>query len=134
MRVLLDTHTILWLAQGDTRLGPVARRTIDDARGGDRLYVSAITFWETTMLQSRGRIILPLAPERWRHSVLATGIEELPLDGLTAITAVEIDGFHADPADRFLVAAAITHDAALLTADEKILAWTGPLARQDARL
>ena len=85
------------------------------------------------MFQSRGRIILPLAPERWRHSVLTTGIEELPLDGLTAITAVEIASFYADPADRFLVAAALTHDAALLTADEKILAWAGPLARQDAR-
>ncbi|WP_448189112.1 type II toxin-antitoxin system VapC family toxin [Azospirillum sp. sgz301742] len=134
MRFLLDTHVLIWLAQGDARLGPLARRTIDDARSRDQLYVSAVTFWETAMLHSRSRIILPQAPDRWRHSVLTTGIEEFPLDGVAAVGSVEIAGFHADPADRFLVATALTRDATLLTADEKILAWSGPLIRQDARL
>jgi PIN domain nuclease of toxin-antitoxin system len=59
---------------------------------------------------------------------------QLPLGGRTCIAAAQLQGFHADPADRFMVATAQAVGARLITAEERILAWAGPLDRHDARL
>ncbi len=67
-----------------------------------------------------------------RHLILAAGASELPLTGEIAILASELDGLHSDPADRFIAATAITHDATLVTADERLLRWRHTLRRQNA--
>ena len=67
-----------------------------------------------------------------RQLVLGAGASELPLIGEIAILAAELEGLHADPADRFIVATAIVHDATLITADERLLNWQHPLRRQNA--
>jgi PIN domain nuclease of toxin-antitoxin system len=54
--------------------------------------------------------------------------------GEIAIVAGELDGLHGDPADRFIAATAIVHDATLVTADERLLRWRHPLRRQNAEL
>jgi PIN domain nuclease of toxin-antitoxin system len=95
--------------------------------------VSVISFWEAAMLKRRGRIHLGLPPERWRADWLEAGLLELPLEGGIALQAVEMDAFHADPADRFIAASAIWHRATLLTADQAILNWPGSLERLDGR-
>ena len=95
--------------------------------------VSVISFWEAAMLNRRGRIHLGLPPERWRADWLEAGLLELPLEGGIALQAVELDAFHADPADRFIAASAIWHRATLLTADQAILNWPGSLQRLDGR-
>lgn len=53
--ILLDTHVLIWLAEASSRLGTEARKQADEALARDELMVSAIGFWETAMLQSRGR-------------------------------------------------------------------------------
>ncbi|HEX2162965.1 MAG TPA: PIN domain nuclease, partial [Thermoanaerobaculia bacterium] len=58
---------------------------------------------------------------------------ELPLAGDVAVAATQLDGFHADPADRFIVATAQATAATLVTADSRILDWPGRLKRHDAR-
>ncbi len=65
---------------------------------------------------------------------MGKGLRECQIDGATAIWSVALDLPHRDPADRFIVATALAKDALLVTADERILAWSGPLRRQDARL
>jgi PIN domain nuclease of toxin-antitoxin system len=95
--------------------------------------VSAISFWEIAMLVARGRLRIhhPLAD--WREEVLSLGVVEVVVDGATGIEAEMLKGLHRDPADRLIVATALRHGACLVTADQRILAWSRPLARHDAR-
>jgi PIN domain nuclease of toxin-antitoxin system len=67
-----------------------------------------------------------------RRQMLAEGATELPLNGEIAIIAGELDGLHADPADRFIAATAIAHDATLVTADDRLLKWRHSLRRHNA--
>lgn len=84
------------------------------------------------MLAARGRIDLHQSPQSWRLDWLKAGLEEIPLDGAHALAASALEAFHADPADRFIVATALARDATLVTADQAILAWPGPLLNQPA--
>ena len=69
-----------------------------------------------------------------RLQLLSQGTAELPPTGEIGIAAAELDSLHGDPADRFIAATAIAHDATLITADEKLLRWRHPLRRQNAEL
>ena len=130
--ILADTHTLLWLRTGDARLGAAARRTLDDALHGEELAVSAMTFWEVAMLKSKSRLDFPEDVGLWRRELLGQGLAEIPVDGEIVIRANALPRFHADPADRIIVASAQAGHQ-LLTGDERILAWDGNLARLDAR-
>lgn len=132
--MILDTHTLLWLDRDDPALGPESRRQVESAWRAGEVAVSAISFWEAAMLAQRGRIVLPLAPDRWRADWLQAGLIELPIDGRIALLAGALEDLHRDPADRFIVATAIARNEALMTADAKILGWPGPMSRFDARL
>ena len=70
----------------------------------------------------------------WRQTALSLGISELPLTGDIGIRAVELGGLPGDPADRMITATALARGATLITADLRILEWTGRLARHDARV
>ena len=130
--MLLDTHTALWLRSGDTRLGPIARAEIQAAWRSREVAISAISFWEMGMLQAKRRIVYPEDVSVWRLEQLRQGMIEIPVDGETAIRANTLADFHADPADRLIVATALEgHE--LITADERILGWPGTLSRMDAR-
>ena len=124
--LLLDTHVLLWLVAGDPQLGVRARVAIDQAWQSDPLGVSAISFWEAAWLQDQGRIQLAKKLERWRGELLAQGLIEIPVNGQIGIRAVSLAHFHADPADRLIVATALAGHR-LLTADRQMLAWRGPL-------
>ena len=130
--ILLDTHVLLWLDRDDANLGAVARQAISQAWPAGRLAVSAISFWEAALLHQRGRIDLRRPASQWRSDWLGAGLLELPLDGATALLGADLNGFHADPADRFITATALRHRACLLTADRAILAWPGTLERLPA--
>lgn len=94
--------------------------------------MSAISFWEIGMLQAKGRIVYPEDVSVWRREQLSQGLIEIPVDGEIGIRANTLADFHADPADRIIVATALEgHD--LITADERILGWPGTLSRLDAR-
>jgi PIN domain nuclease of toxin-antitoxin system len=92
----------------------------------------AVSFWECAMLHARRRLVLPQSPRAWRSELLAAGLIELPIDGEIAVLATELDDLHKDPADRFIAATAIKHQATLLTADARLLRWRHPLERRDA--
>ena len=130
--LLIDTHAALWLVRGAEDLGPKARRTMVLAIRQDGLLMSAITCWEVALLAAKGRLNMP-NPEDWRRRVLDLGIGEVPVSGGIAIAAVLLDGLHADPADRIIVATAQSQGATLVTADKRLLAWPGRLDRLDAR-
>lgn len=132
--ILLDTHTLVWLDEGDDKLGKKARSLIDRALGSAELFVSAISFWEVAMLVAKGRLEMQAEVDVWRQSLIENGLQEVALTGHMAVRAALLRDFQGDPADRLIVATAIDLAASLCTADEKILSWKQKLTRIDARL
>jgi PIN domain nuclease of toxin-antitoxin system len=131
--MLLDTHVLIWLDQADEQLGPAARAAVQASFEEDEACVSAITFWEVAMLLARRRVRMALDVRAWRADLLRDGLVELPVDGAIGIAASQLEDLHGDPADRMIVATALTSGARLATADHRILDWSGTLDRIDAR-
>ena len=132
MTVLLDTHAAIWLATESTSLGKRSRALATEALVADGLGVASISFWEIAMLIAKGRLQALMPPADLRTRLLDTGVNELALTGEIALLAAGLEGLHGDPADRFIAASAIVHQATLITADERLLGWKHTLKRQDA--
>ena len=132
--IVLDTHVLAWADSDERKLGRKAKALINRLWGAGGVAVCAMTFWEIALLQSRGRIRLPVGVSEWRERLLAAGLLELPVDGATAVKSVELGGLPDDPADRLIIAAALAQGAALMTADERLLGWGHALERHDARV
>ena len=130
--ILLDTHALVWLSEGLPALGKQARKIADQGLADDALAVSAVSFWEIALLHQKGRISLTQDVAAWRKQLLEMGLREFPVDGEIGIAATRLANFHADPADRFITASAIFFGASLLTADKRILQWTGNVQCIDA--
>lgn len=122
--LLLDTHIALWLDSGDDRLRPPTRALIDDRwRAGGSIQLSAVSAWEIALLAESGRVTLDVPVEDWlRRFVDRPGLSILPLDWHIACLAYRLYPLeHRDPADRMLIATAITHGCSLVTYDARIL-------------
>lgn len=132
--ILLDTHVLIWMDEGTTRLGSKALKVINTALAEGNLTVSAISFWETAMLVHKGRLEILMEMDVWRRELLDNGLHETPMNGAIGIRAGSLQNFHGDPADRIIVATAIETSATLVTADEKILSWEKLTQKHNARL
>lgn len=122
MRLLLDTHVLLWWLDGDRRLGAVAASRIEDDATG--VYVSAATAWEIAVKRAAGKLAAPF-------DVVSEIDEEgfLPL-AITVEHGVAAGGLplhHTDPFDRMLVAQARTEGLWLVTSDAAIRQYDVPL-------
>jgi PIN domain nuclease of toxin-antitoxin system len=84
--------------------------------------VSAIAFWECTLLYANNRIRLPSPPD-CRAESLAAGVLELPLDGSIVILGAQFRAVHKDSVDRFIAATAMRFEATLVTAVARLLRW-----------
>ena len=129
--ILLDTHVLLWLRFGSQRLGSTTRDLIGVSWQVGDAYVSSISFWEVALLVSKRRLELDESVDRWRRIVIEEGIKEIPVNSKIAVRAVELNGLHADPADRIIVSTALD-GYQLLTVDRRMLNWRGDLDRFDA--
>ena len=124
--LILDTHTLVWWVDGSAKLSATAAEVIKPyMRQPDSLLVSSISIWEITLLSRKGRLQLNRPLHEWLDLVEQLPvIRFVPVDNVVARLSVELPGeFHPDPADRMIVATAITHDAQLLTCDRKILQY-----------
>lgn len=130
---VLDTHTLVGLVEGESRLGRKSRELAQAALQSDVLAVSAICFWEIAMLVKSGRLGLAMPTSEWHRGSLNLGILEAPVTGQIGILAEESAGLPGDSADRIITATAIVLNATLLTADQRILNWPVNLTRFDAR-
>ncbi len=121
--ILLDTHAAIWSAQGT--LPPKVMRVIDAAASRRELLISPISAWEIALLVKKGRLALALSTDNFVRALFGSpGVVTAALTPHAAAAAAALPGaFHADPADRMLVATAETYAAALLTRDERILAY-----------
>ncbi len=126
MITLLDTHALVWLLDGNERLGKKSRTLIQQSAQADSLYVSAITPWEIAMLVSKGRLTLVQEVGDWlRIAISLPGVRLAPLSVDVSVASTRLPGdFHSDPADRIIVATARHLGATLVTEDKLILAYS----------
>ena len=97
--ILLDTHTLVWLSEGNAKLGVESLQRIDNALKENELFVSAISFWEVAMLIDKGRLHMDESVSIWRSNLMRNGLQEIPLTGSMAIQSATLQDFHGDPAD-----------------------------------
>ena len=119
--IVLDTHALIWVLEGSPTLGRRAAALANRALAADRLWTSAIVFWELSLLSQRGRLRMSVNPDEFRTSVLSLGIQEAALSGEIAIAAARLLGSVKDPADGFIAATALVHHATVMTADARLL-------------
>ena len=126
MTTLLDTHALVWLLEGNERLGQKSRDLIKASAQAQSLYVSAITPWEIAMLVNKGRLSFGQEIGEWLRIALSMpGIQMVPLSIEISVASTQLPGdFHADPADRIIVATARHLGATLVTEDKLILTYS----------
>ncbi len=124
--ILLDTHALVWWVNGDSHLSGRAQKAIDETMKVDgKIFVSVISLWEITLLTKKGRIELSTSIDTWvAHLSEVSGVEFVSITPDIAIDSVMLPGeFHADPADRMIVATARKYKVPVVTADKKILSY-----------
>jgi PIN domain nuclease of toxin-antitoxin system len=135
--ILLDTNAFIWMAAGDSSLGPAAQDAIERAREEDGLRVAAITLWEISMLVRKKKLRFEDDVLAWVETTLTrSGIRLEPLHSPIAVNAERLPGnIQRDPADRMIVATARHLVCPLLTSDREILAYAdqGNVQALDAR-
>jgi PIN domain nuclease of toxin-antitoxin system len=125
MKLLLDTHLLLWAAGMSNRLTAEARRLIEDPE--TTLLFSAVSVWEVAIKRSLGRDDFDVDPRVLRRGLLDSNYEELPMHGGHAAAAVDLPPIHHNPFDRLLVAQAQVEGVTLLTADPIVARYPGPI-------
>ena len=125
MRLLLDTHLLLWAAGQPARLTTPARRLLSDAR--NQLVFSAASLWEISIKRGLGRDDFQVDPRVLRRSLIDNGYEELPISGEHAVAVDGLPPIHKDPFDRLLVAQSMTEGITLLTSDALVAQYPGPV-------
>lgn len=127
MKLLLDTHLLLWAAGEPARLKPATRRLLQDSR--HELLFSAASIWEISIKMSLGRDDLVADPRVLRRGLLDNGYTELPITGAHAAAVLDLPALHRDPFDRLLVAQAQVEGITLLTSDAVVASYPGPIRR-----
>lgn len=121
MKLLLDTHILLWSLLEPEKLGKNTAEILENP--DNEIWLSPITLWEIIVLAEKGRIVLSKEPRKWLRMVLKQlPLREAPLNFNVAIESRYITVTHQDPADRFLAATAKTYNLTLVTADLNLLA------------
>jgi PIN domain nuclease of toxin-antitoxin system len=120
VRLLLDTHLLLWWVTGDRRLSKQTRGLI--ASPGNAVAVSAASFWEIAIKIGLRRIEIDLG--ELLSSIAEDAFEELPVRANHTLHLASLPLLHNDPFDRLLIAQAIAEDCRLVTRDESVLAYS----------
>lgn len=118
MRLLLDTHALLWWLSDDARLARPARAAIADA--ANDVYVSAATAWELAIKAPLGKVSMP---DDLGEQLSANALVPLPVQVRHALAVRYLPDHHRDPFDRLLVAQAQIEGLTLVTADQSILRY-----------
>ncbi|MGR7026625.1 type II toxin-antitoxin system VapC family toxin [Geodermatophilus sp. URMC 62] len=120
MRVLLDTHVLVWATHQSARLG-AARDLVLDA---DQRLLSAVCVWELAIKQRLGKLSVGTDVRTWTRRVTRELVlDHLPVTAEHAAAVEQLPDVHRDPFDRLLVAQAVAEDAVLVTADRRLLGY-----------
>jgi PIN domain nuclease of toxin-antitoxin system len=125
MKLLLDTHLLLWAAGEPKRLSKPARRLIEDPH--NELLFSAVSLWEVAIKRRLGREDFKVDARLLRRCLLDNGYSELPIISDHVVATESLPLLHRDPFDRILVAQATVEGVTLLTIDSLISQYAGPI-------
>jgi PIN domain nuclease of toxin-antitoxin system len=122
MRLLLDTHALLWWFTDDAQLSATARAAIADE--ANEIFVSAVSAWEIATKQRIGKLaLLPEASARFGELVAADGFTHLPVNHLHSLRAGSYAVEHRDPFDRMLAAQSELEGLLLVSCDRAFAAF-----------
>lgn len=123
---LLDTHTWIWLFSGSKELSQPAIDAIDNWGKQGKVFISAISVWELSMLVAKQRIVLSKPIKQWiKESLAQPGMNLASLSPEIAIESSFLPGkFHGDPSDRIICATSRIGNLTLFTRDKKILEYS----------
>ena len=127
MKVLLDTHMLLWAAGQPERLSPAALRLVNAPE--TELLFSAASLWEIAIKRSLGRTDFQVDARLLRRGLLDNGYGEVPITSEHVVATGDLPPIHKDPFDRVLVAQATIEGALLLTADPLVAQYPGPIRK-----
>jgi PIN domain nuclease of toxin-antitoxin system len=127
MKLLLDTHVLLWAAGQPDRLPAQGRALLDDPR--NEPIFSAASLWEIAIKRGLGRGDFQVDPRALRRGLLDNGYIELPIASEHALAIDALPPIHKDPFDRILVAQAIVERVTLLTVDPLVARYPGPVQK-----
>ncbi|MEM6612375.1 MAG: type II toxin-antitoxin system VapC family toxin [Cyanobacteria bacterium P01_C01_bin.72] len=124
--ILLDTHTWIWLFEKSSELTTEIVDEINHWGKQGKVYISAISVWELSVLTAKGRIVLNKPIRDWvEESLNQPGVCLVELSPEAAIESNFLPGdFHGDPADRIICATARLNDLILFTRDKKIIQYS----------
>jgi PIN domain nuclease of toxin-antitoxin system len=115
MKILLDTHCLIWLLDDAPALSATARRLILNA---SEVYFSSASIWEVGLKWRKGKI--GVQPRAVIQAAIASGLRELSVSMEAMIVSCELKSNHGDPFDRLLFAQARTSKAKLMSADQEM--------------
>lgn len=125
VKLLLDTHLLLWAAGSPERLSAAALSLLEDPK--NELLFSAASLWEITIKRGLGRTDFQVDARVLRRGLLDNGYQELPITSGHAVSVNSLPLIHKDPFDRILVAQATVEGIVLLTADALVAQYPGPV-------
>jgi PIN domain nuclease of toxin-antitoxin system len=115
MKLLIDTHLLLWAAGSPERLSSEARRLLGDPE--NQLLFSAASLWEIAIKVGLGRGDFRVDAHLFRRNLLNNGYRELAVTGEHAVAVSSLPAIHKDPFDRMLLAQSVVEGVILLTSD-----------------
>ena len=127
MKLLLDTHLLLWAANAPEQLPSAARDLIESPE--NELLFSAASLWEIAIKSSLGRNDFRVDARLLRRGLLDNGYGELPISSEHAVYIDALPPIHKDPFDRILVAQATVEGITLLTTDAQVAGYPGPVRK-----
>ena len=125
MKLLLDTHLLLWAAGDPRRLSKQVRTLIDNP--DNDLLFSAASLWEVAIKRGLGREDFKVDARLLRRGLLDNGYSELPIISDHVVATESLPPIHKDPFDRVLVAQATVEGVTLLTIDSLVAQYPGPI-------
>ncbi len=125
MKLLLDTHLLLWAAGEPDKLSARAKALMEDQ--DNVLLFSAASLWEITIKAGLGRADFQIDPHLLRRGLIENGYQELPITSQHALMVGQLPDVHRDPFDRILVAQATVEGLLFLTHDPLVQAYPGPI-------
>jgi PIN domain nuclease of toxin-antitoxin system len=127
MRLLLDTHLLLWAASEPDRLPAAARELVNDPQ--NQPIFSSASLWEVAIKRGLGRGDFRVDARLLRRGLLDNGYDELPITSEHAVSLDSLPPIHKDPFDRILIAQSMVEGITLLTADPMVAKYPAPIRK-----
>jgi PIN domain nuclease of toxin-antitoxin system len=127
VKILADTHILLWASDHPSKLSKDAVSLLSDLK--NELFFSPLSIWEVAVKGALGRKDFQFDPRTLRRDLLDNGYTELPLTSEHALAVQGLPPLHKDPIDRLLVAQATVEGILFLTVDRQIAKYPGPIRK-----